>query len=273
MVISPEHLHLKDFVIPIPVSATQLHAGDMLASLYALRDLLVTHFSQQSTAATASSVQLQQSVLVTAHSLLSDVHYGGRVKAASDQQVLASVLSCTVIPVVKVLLHQDGHSTTGDVNAIGAQASLAARIALQFNVDECSSVEQMMEAVSSMPGLDSSLELLGIDEQTAEAWNAQQTRDCSQDTHAAAMWLRANGTAPKRTENASAVTSSIESTVNLMETCKGILAVVQDDLSSLAQQKVCLSLDGGSASCIIQFQPQPQLLHSVWNACRIGTRE
>lgn len=290
----------------------------MHASLYALKDLLAAHFSQNLSSSASSGgdrrEQLRRtSVLATAQSLLSGVHYGGRVIAASNQQVLDSMLSCTVLPVVKLLLQQDGHGSKGGCDTgVNLKFHAAANIALQFDAARCNSIQQMMEAVNSMTGLDSTLELVGIEPDVAQACEAeacsfsficafcsteaeafvemnfvnlnvnrstiycfqttyqccachvatlattcisqqlgrksggdvQETRSCLGDTHTASMWLRANGSAPESIENDRALNRSAGDTAQLMDTCKNTLAMIPDDLGSIAQQRVRCSLAG-----------------------------
>ena len=156
-------------------SECQFTIGDMLASLHALRDLLAAHFTQSSapnSCEATNSEQLRSSVLATAESLLSDVHYGGRVAVATDRRVLACMLSCTVLPVVGLLLQEDGKGRSAGYGTVGASSHYvpaAAKLALQFNANQCKSIGTMIEAISGMPELDSTLELVGIEPDVALA--------------------------------------------------------------------------------------------------------
>lgn len=142
----------------------------------------MAHFAQKSTFSScegANSEQLRSSVVVTAKSLLSEVHYGGRVAAAADRRVLASMLHCTVLPVVELLLKEDGTDREvgcrkGEHNGLQVHsAAAAAKLALQFSSSHCESIQSMIDAVRDMPGLDSTLDLVGIEPDVALASEAQ----------------------------------------------------------------------------------------------------
>lgn len=67
----------------------------------------------------------------------------------------------------------------------------------------------------------------------------QEVRECVHDTAAAANWLRVNGAAVQCTNSQShEKTGSLQDTTQLMEDCKKLLALVDCDLRSSAQQKV-----------------------------------
>lgn len=136
----------------------------MLASITALRDLLVAHLMDSVQIGNEDRKERQRSVLASAQSLLSDVHYGGRVKSSSDQHVLASMLRWAVLPVLECLLEVKEDAKD---KAAAAEGHSIAKVALSFDADRHKTIPQILEAVSAMPGLDSTLELLGIDAQTA----------------------------------------------------------------------------------------------------------
>lgn len=153
-------------------SECQFTTGDMLASLYALRDLVASHVSHDVASSHNSDHEpVRRSLLNTAQSLLGDVHYGGRVKAASDRQVLAAMVSFSVLPVFRLLLQAgDG----GDLGALlRTNTASVAKVALQLPADRCHSIKELLEAVNCMPGLESTLELIGVDVPTDHACQQQ----------------------------------------------------------------------------------------------------
>ena len=76
----------------------------------------------------------------------------------------------------------------------------------------------------------------------------QEIRQLLGDTHTAAVWLRENYSSLNSIEGVSNLSRSAESTKDLMESCKDILAILTDDLSSIAQQNVRLHRCLGNTS-------------------------